>query len=138
MEKFRELGADLRVCDTTELAYMGDAVYEVYIRKYVLEHFRAKINEVNRKVIDFVRADGQAKAAKFMLSEGFLSETEESLYKRARNHTNTNHPRGTSPMTYKMATGFEAVVGYLYLTGDDVRLAEFIEKTVEILGGRDE
>ena len=128
----------MKTTDTTELAYIGDAVYEVFIRTYVLENMPGRINIMNRNVINFVKANSQAKAMKLMLEEDFLSEKEVMLFKRARNHTNTNHPRGVSPMAYKMATGFEALVGYFYVNEDKQRLEEFILKSIDLIGGKDE
>lgn len=129
---------DHKLSNTTALAYMGDAVYEVYIRKYVLRYVPSRAYRMNRMAVPFVCADGQARAVREMMSEGFLTEEEIRLVKRARNHTSTAKPRGSSPVEYKWATGFEALVGALYLDGETERLEEVIAEAVRILGGHPE
>ena len=124
---------DPKVTNTTALAYMGDAVYEVYIRNFVIEHGPTRVDAMNRKKIRYVCADGQARVAREMLASGFLSEEEARLVKRARNHTQTPKPRGTTPMDYKLATGFEALVGYLYLDGKTERLQEVVTEAMRII-----
>ncbi|MDY2959812.1 MAG: ribonuclease III domain-containing protein [Hornefia sp.] len=121
-----------KVTDTTALAYIGDAVYEVFIRRHVLESGLSKVDKMNRKVVRYVCADGQARIAKTLI-KGFLSDDEVKLLKRGRNNTKTPKPRGSSPMDYKMATGFETLIGYLYMRGDTKRLEEVIKESVEII-----
>ena len=123
---------DIRSFSPLTLAYIGDAVYEVYIRKYVLGDAPAGVNRMNRRVIRYVCADGQAKIAKELI-KGFLSEDEIKLLKRGRNNTKTPKPRGSSPVDYKMATGFEALIGYLHLNGNVKRLEEIIRESIEII-----
>jgi ribonuclease-3 family protein len=124
---------DPKVTNTTALAYLGDAVYEVYVRKYVLEHGPGRADIMNRRAVRFVCADGQAKAARSMMEHGFLSEEEEKLLKRARNHTQTPKPRGTTPIDYKLATGLEALIGFLYLAGQEERLEEVVSEAMRII-----
>jgi ribonuclease-3 family protein len=124
-----------KVSNTTALAYIGDAVYELYIRKYVMENGPVRVDKLNKMAISYVCADGQAKAARELM-EGFLTEEERNLLKRGRNHTNTNKPRGSTPIAYKLATGFEALVGFLYLSGDEKRLAEVMAEAVRIIETR--
>ncbi|MDD5922609.1 MAG: ribonuclease III domain-containing protein [Eubacteriales bacterium] len=121
-----------KTADTTAFAYMGDAVYEVYIRRYVIESTAVKNTERNAFAIGFVKADSQAEIIRTMLREEFLTEEEIRLVKRARNRTNTSRPRGSSPAAYKWATGFEALIGWLYLSGDETRLLEVERRAVEI------
>ncbi len=121
-----------RLRDSTALAYIGDAVYEVYARKYALKHGGSKVNNINRLAIKYVKADSQALVAKVLIEE-FLTEEEIKILKRGRNHTNTNHPRGTSPVNYKWATGLEALIGYLHLSGNISRCEEIVEETIRII-----
>jgi ribonuclease-3 family protein len=125
-----------KVSNTTALAYIGDAVYEVYVRKYVMEHGPARVDKMNKQAISFVCADGQAKAAR-KLMEGFLTDEEVNLLKRGRNHTNTNKPRGSTPIAYKLATGFEALLGFLYLNGDKDRLDQVVAEAIKVIETRD-
>ena len=118
--------------NTTALAYLGDAVYEVFIRRYVLKDGGVQVDRLNRKAIQFVRADSQAATVQKMIEEGFLTDEEVRLVKRGRNHTNTSRPRGSSPMQYKWATGFEALVGKLYQSGQSDRLQAVVGRAIEI------
>lgn len=123
--------------NTTALAYLGDAVYEVFIRRYVLKDGGVQVDRLNRRAIQFVRADSQAAIVREMIEEGFLTDEEERLVKRGRNHTNTSRPRGSSPMQYKWATGFEALIGFLYQDGREERLREVVRRAVEIEENRE-
>ena len=127
-----------KISNTTALAYMGDAVYEIYIRKYVLTTGRASVDKLTGKTISFVRADSQAGAIREMVKRGFLFDEEAALVRRARNHTNTSRPRGSTAVAYKWATGFEALLGYLYLKDDRRRLDEVIKKAIEITEEREQ
>lgn len=119
--------------NTTMLAYLGDAVYELYIREHVMRICSNDAGKAHKVAIGFVSADSQAKAAKEMMANGFLTEDEERLLKRARNHRTMSKPSNADPKNYKVATGFEALIGFLYLIEDKNRLDEIIEKAIEIL-----
>ena len=106
--------------NTTALAYIGDAVYEIYVREHVLEAsktqaFGAHVDALHKKAVRYVRADGQAKALRRMLKEGFLTAEEEALVRRARNHKSASKPKNADAMDYKYATALEALIGYWYL-----------------------
>ena len=107
--------------NTTALAYIGDAVYEIYVREHVLEAsrkqaFGAHVDALHKKAVRYVRADGQAKALRRMMKEGFLAAEEEALVRRARNHKSASKPKNADAMDYKYATALEALIGYWYLT----------------------
>ncbi len=122
---------DIEKMSGTTLAYMGDAVYEVYVRQYVLEKDSVDVNKQNRLAIKFVRAEGQAYAIKKMLPN--LTEEEQLLVKRARNRKITSKPQNVKPVTYKLATAFEAFIGYLYLSGQKERLEEIVKEAIELI-----
>lgn len=124
---------DPKSADTTALAYMGDAVYEVYIRKYVVNAGIVHAHEMNREAVSFVRAEAQARVAKQFLAEDFLTEEERALLKRARNRTNTSHARGSGYYEYKLATGLEALIGWLYLKGDRERTEAVCAEAMRII-----
>ena len=120
------------------LAFMGDAVYEVYVRKHVLETEASHSDVLHRAAVKYVSAEGQAKAVKALM-ETDLSEEELALVKRARNHkassskrTRASH-RGSDIMTDKYATAFEALLGELYLNGDIGRLEQLVIRSFEII-----
>ncbi len=117
--------------NTTALAYIGDAVYEVYVRKYVLQKDSVNVNKQNKLAVKFVRAEGQALAIKKMM--GSLTESEQTLVKRARNKKITSKPQNADPVTYKLATAFEALVGFLYLSGNIERQEEVIDQAIALI-----
>ncbi len=105
------------------LAYIGDAVYELAIRMAVLKTYQAKSGAIHREVIALVNAAAQSAALKCI--EGQLSDLEKSIVKRASNHS-VPHARQVNPAEYRRATGFEALIGYLYLNGDKERILELL------------
>ena len=111
--------------NTSTLAFLGDAVYELYIRDIVVNLGIVGVNDMNRISTKYVRAESQAAAIKEMM-KGFLTEDELTLVKRARNHKTPNRSRSAGPVEYKLATAFEALVGYCYLSGDSERLNEIM------------
>ena len=119
--------------NTTALAYIGAAVYEIYIRKHCIEGGQHNVDALHKKAVKFVRADGQALAVKTMMREEFLTEEEVSLVKRARNHKSASKPKNADPVIYKLATAFEALLGYLHLEGDTQRLEEIVAKAIAII-----
>ncbi len=101
------------------LAFVGDAVFSLYIRhKIVIEVF--KPNEEHKLSTLFVKAGGQSEIIKNI--ENVLTDEEMRLYKRARNYKTNNVAKNAKVIDYKRATGFEALLGYLYLTGNTDRL----------------
>lgn len=108
------------------LAYIGDAVYEIYVRDYLVLKNIIKVDELQKESVKFVSAKGQSKFLKQMMETNFLKEEEISLVKRARNHKGKSHPRNTDIITYKHATGLEALIGYLYLEKNKERINEIM------------
>ena len=121
-----------RQYNTTVLAYMGDAVYEVRIRRMLIGRGRTGTDKLHREAVRYVSAEGQAKAVRSMI-QGFLTDEEVKLVKRARNHRVTSHPRYVDPKEYKLATGFEALVGFLYLEDQSERLEEILSEAVRVI-----
>jgi len=117
--------------NTTNLAYIGDAVYEVYIRRRLFEGPFANTKILHRAAIRYVSAGGQAKALKAMFDD--LTEEEQRLVKRARNHRSATKPKNADPVEYKWATAFEALMGYLHLAGEEERFLELADRTWDIL-----
>lgn len=124
----------VRQLNTDVLAYMGDAVFEQFIRELVLKSGRFKASSLHRTVTGYVNAHAQADAVRGMLEE--LTEEEQRIVKRARNHKFHSKAKNADPLTYKWATGFEALVGYLYLTGEEERFVWVMNRAVEIIDGK--
>ncbi|MBQ6118951.1 MAG: ribonuclease III [Clostridia bacterium] len=104
------------------LAFVGDAVYELPVRQYVLSQGEARVQDLHRETVALVNAAFQAKAAE-MLTD-MLTEEELSYYKRGRNANSAHTPKNKSEAEYHRSTGFEALLGYLYLSEQFDRLEE--------------
>lgn len=122
---------DLRKLNTTALAYMGDAVYERDIREHILNKGIPDVNRLHRMSTMYVSAAAQAKIIKSLFDD--LSEEEQKLVKRARNRKYRTKAKNADPVTYKWATAFEALIGYLYLSGEEQRRAWLVGRAVEII-----
>ena len=122
---------ELKQLNTTALAYMGDAVYEQFIRERILTKGGTDVNKLHRISTMYVSAPAQAKIIKSLFDD--LTEEEQKLVKRARNRKYHTKAKNADPVTYKWATALEALIGYLYLSGDKQRLVEICEKAVEII-----
>ncbi len=122
--------AEVKVMNPLTLAYIGDAIYEIYIRKYLILKHPLKVNELNKKCVKFVKATAQKNVVTSI--EGELTEEEIRMVKRGRNSSPKTVPKHTQLIDYKLATGFEALLGYLYLLGDQERLEYIIEKGIKI------
>jgi len=123
---------NLKDVNTTALAYMGDAVYEQAVRENMLTRGSYHVNNLHKLATHFVKAHTQAKIIKTMFDE--LTEQEQALVKRARNRKYASKAKNADPVTYKWATAFEALVGYLYLAEDNERLDWVLKRAIEIVG----
>ena len=119
--------------NTSTLAYLGDAVFEVIVREKIVRERPGDAGRAHHTAVRYVSAAGQAQAARAMIAEGFLTEEEEQIYKRARNHRAMSRPQNADPKEYKIATGFEALLGYLYLSDDRQRLREIAAEAVRLV-----
>ena len=108
------------------LAYLGDAIYEVYIREKLIQKGVAKVEELQTQAVKYVSAKGQVKILNELLANNLLTEEEITIVKRGRNYKRSTHPKHTDIITYKMSTGFESLIGYLYLTKQNSRLEEIL------------
>lgn len=112
------------------LAYIGDAIYEVYVRMRILrEHTDMPAHKLHVRAVQYVRAHAQSNSMCFL--EPLLSEEEAAVYKRGRNAKSATMPKNADVIEYKRATGFEALVGYLYLAEAEDRLREIMQYAYE-------
>ena len=112
------------------MAYLGDAIYELRIREYLINKGIVYVDELQKKEIDYVSAKSQSKILDYLINNDILTNDELDIVKRGRNYKRNYHPKNTDIITYKMSTGFEALIGYLYITNKD-RLNE-IFKYIEV------
>lgn len=117
---------DVNLINGIALAFEGDAVYSLYIRRHLIFQGQTKPNQLHRLATRYVSAKAQASLIEKMLDQEVLTEKELDLYKRGRNAHSHTKAKNTDVITYKMSTGFEAVMGYLHMTEDLTRLEELI------------
>lgn len=98
------------------LAYLGDAVYELYIRNKLLEKGIQKVEILQQNAKKYVSAKGQASILNNLITNSLLTKEELDIIKRGRNNKRSSHPKNTDIITYKLSTGFESLIGYLYLS----------------------
>lgn len=120
---------DYKNYNSIALAFMGDAVYERFIRERILRSGKTGADKMHRAAVRYVKAAAQEVSLREMLDD--LTEDEQTVVHRARNHKITSKPKNADPLTYKMATAFEALLGYLYLSGQSERLAELMERAAQ-------
>lgn len=108
------------------LAYLGDTIYENYIRRYLIKQGIANVNDLQKEAVNFVSAKSQAVFLTKMMDNNFLSEEEITIVKRARNYKTTSHPKNCDIVTYKYATGLESLIGYLELENRKERIDEIM------------
>lgn len=120
----------VKMMNTTALAYMGDAVYEQAVREHILSTGTADVNRLHRLSTGYVSAKAQSAIVRSLFDD--LTEEEQRLVKRARNRKYRSKSRSANPVTYKWATAFEALVGYLYLAEEEGRLSEIMERAFAI------
>ena len=118
---------DVNLINGIALAFEGDAVYSMYIRRHLIFQGLTKPNQLHREATKYVSAKAQAYLISLMLEEGILTEKEEDIYKRGRNANSHTKAKNTDIVTYRMSTGFEAVMGYLHMTEAVERLEELID-----------
>lgn len=114
------------------LAYLGDTVYESYIREHLIrQNINRKVNDLHKSAIQYSKAKAQATIIHELQDE--LTEKEIRIFKRGRNQKPHTSPKNADIIDYKCATGFEALIGYLYLSEDRERLEYIVQKSIEII-----
>lgn len=113
------------------LAYIGDAIYEIYIRKYLISTQKTLVNQLHKSAIQFVKAESQSFIIHHII--GDLTQEEQIILKRGRNSKSQTIPKHADVSDYRYATGFEALIGYLYLVGEEKRLVDLIAKSIELI-----
>lgn len=123
---------DVRAYSPLTLAYIGDGIYELVIRSVVVERANRSANDLHKKTVKYVKAPAQS--AMIQALEQELTEEEEAVYKRGRNAKSYTTAKNASMGDYRRATGFEALMGYLYLTGQTERLLYLVDRGIELIG----
>ena len=123
---------DIRTYSPLALAYIGDAIYDLVIRTIVVERGNTSANKLHRKTVNYVNARIQAQMIEALMDE--LTEEEQGIYKRGRNAKSYTTAKNASVIEYRKATGFEALCGYLYLTGKQERMLALVRRAIEMVG----
>ena len=126
---------DPRTYSPLVLAYIGDAVYELLIRTKVINHGSMQVNKMHKKTANLVKADAQAHF--YLLLEEELTDAEKAAYRRGRNAKSITMPKNATMKDYRMATGFEALMGYLYLSGRTERMVDLVALAMTKTGKAD-
>ncbi|MBE6662093.1 MAG: ribonuclease III [Ruminococcaceae bacterium] len=116
------MALDVKQVSTAALAYLGDSVWELLVRQMLVGEGISESRRLNTEALGYVTASAQAAAVKRILDA--LTEEENAVYHRGRNIGHTNVPKRATVMEYRMATGLEALFGYLHLTGRSERIEE--------------
>jgi len=126
---FEITNKDIRSFSPLTLAYIGDAVYEIVIRTIIVEKGNAPVNKLHHKASSLVKAVAQKEALEAILP--MLTEEEEAVYKRGRNAKSYTSAKNASVIDYRIATGFEALMGFLYLMGNNERMLELVRAGIK-------
>jgi ribonuclease-3 family protein len=126
---------DEKQLNSLALAYMGDAVFEIYVRHHLLQAGQVKPNQLHREATKFVSAKAQASILFHLIDQDILTEYEMAVVKRGRNAKSGSVPKNTDVQTYRYGTAFEALIGYLYLSKNEARLEEMIEASLGFIEG---
>ncbi|MCR1971187.1 Mini-ribonuclease 3 [Clostridium cochlearium] len=122
---------DVKQMNPLVLAYIGDAVYEIFIRTYIVSRNKDTcVNKLHKKTIQFVKANAQSYFIKEI--QEYLNEEEIRIFKRGRNTKSNTSAKNARIQDYRIATGFEAVIGYLYLLNENERLEEIMKLVINL------
>ena len=128
LNTFKELfhleNRDIRSYSPLTLAYLGDGVYELVIRTVLVKKGNCPVNQLHKKASSLVKASAQS--GMMQILEPMLTEEEHSVYKRGRNAHSATMAKHATMADYRRATGFEALIGYLYLKEDYARIVELV------------
>jgi ribonuclease-3 family protein len=112
------------------LAYLGDAIYELYIRRFLINRNINKVNDLQKEAVKYVSARAQASYLDQLIQKNILDDEEIDVVKRARNAKSLSHPKSVDILTYKHATALEALIGYLYILKKEDRLNIIISEII--------
>ena len=115
------------------LAYVGDAIYELKIRQYLLGKGFQDVNKLHKYAVKFTSGESQALIVDYLIKNNLITEEEISYFKRGRNSSHSKNRRSISVISYKKATGFEAMIGYLYLSNQEERFEVLMGMIINIV-----
>lgn len=122
---------DVNQMSPLKWAYMGDCIYEKYVREYLVTSTKYKPHKLHIEATKLVKASAQAHILQELENE--LSNDEKEIVRRTRNTENHHLPKNATVQEYMYATAFEGLIGYLYLTKQEERLTEILKKSIQII-----
>lgn len=128
---------DVKQLNSLALAYMGDAVFEVYVREHLLQTGKVRPNLLHKEATKYVSAKAQASIIRYMLDEQLLTDEEVAVVMRGRNAKSGTVPKNTDVQTYRYGTAFEALIGYLYLLKREERLEELVLLSLNLVSEKE-
>ena len=131
-DKFGIQSQDIRTYSPLTLAYIGDAFFDIIIRSILVNKGNTAVNNLHKRASSIVKAQTQSAMVKALMDD--LTQEEQDYYRRGRNSKPHTKAKNASTIEYLDATGFEAVMGFLYLTGDLDRAMELVNMGIERLG----
>ena len=131
-EIFQMQEVDIQSYSPLALAYIGDSIYDLIIKSLVISHGNKQVNKLHQDTSSLVQASTQSKMMRTM--QEHLTEEEHAVYKRGRNAKSVSPAKNQSVTDYRRATGFEALLGYLYLKKDWKRLLDLVKIGLDSLG----
>lgn len=124
---------DIKLINGIALAFEGDAIYSAYIRKHLIFSGITKPSQLHKEATKYVSAKAQANLISNLVEDKFLTEIELQIYKRGRNANSHTKAKNADIITYRMSTGFEALIGYLHMTDSIERLEEIINWCITLI-----
>ena len=129
IERFGMPAKDVNAMPALTLAYIGDCIYELVIRTLLVERGLTHVSELNKNAVGYVKASAQKDM--YHAVEDKLSEEEAAVFRRGRNVKSSSCPKNASVTDYHTATGYEALMGYLFLKGRTDRITELVKTGIE-------
>jgi len=124
---------NVKQLNSLALAYIGDAVYEVHVRNFLIESGQVRPNELHQEAVSYVEATSQAAVVHNWLDKDLLTEEEQVIIRRGRNAKSNSTPKNMPVQAYRYATAFEALIGYHYLSQNNDRLYELFHQAINFI-----
>ncbi|MCR4590649.1 MAG: ribonuclease III [Lachnospiraceae bacterium] len=122
----------LRTYSPLTLAFLGDAVFSLFMREYVVKKGNTNVNKLHKRTVGLVSANAQEKAVMALIEGNELTDDELEIFRRGENAQTETHAKNASARSYHRATGFECLIGWLYLKEDHIRIEELLKRAIEI------
>ena len=135
-EIFQMKEVDMKEYSPLTLAYIGDSIYDLMIKSLVVNEGNRQVNKLHKETSAFVQASAQSQMMRTL--QGQLTEEEHAVYRRGRNAKRVSPAKNQSLTDYRRATGFEALMGYLYLRQDYKRMLDLIKLGLDSIKGENE